>query len=80
MGHSLELRGYRKRIGLEESGECRRCGEEDETVEHVILRCPAAVYKRAQYGIGKLSHLCSRPMRGLDFWKWFRGTQPRPPE
>ena len=34
-GHSLELAGYRKRIGMAESGECRRCGEGEEDLRHV---------------------------------------------
>ena len=42
MGHSLELGAYRKRIGLQEVGTCRRCGEEEEDFEHVLLHCPAA--------------------------------------
>ena len=37
--HSLELAGYRKRIGLSEEGRCRRCNEEEEDLEHVFVLC-----------------------------------------
>ena len=47
-GHSLELGGYRRRIWLEGSGDCRRCGESVvETVEHV-MQCVAGERKRAE--------------------------------
>ena len=29
-GHSMELRGYRVRIGIQEEGKCQRCEEEEE--------------------------------------------------
>lgn len=33
-GHSLQLRAYRHRVGLEEESTCPDCGEEAETLEH----------------------------------------------
>ncbi len=32
MGHSIDLRGYAKRIGLADDGRCRWCEEEVDTV------------------------------------------------
>lgn len=70
-GHSLELRSYRCRIGLDTSGVCRRCGEEDETVEHVV-KCAAGWMERLRYGINSLSDLCCRPREALKYWRWWR--------
>jgi ribonuclease HI len=72
-GHSLELGGYRRRIGLEGLGTCRRC-EEDvlETVEHV-MSCVAGERKRFELGLSdRLSVLCCRPREALDYWRWWR--------
>ena len=42
-GHSLELLGYRARVGLlEGEGLCRKCGEEGEGLEHV-WGCPGGI-------------------------------------
>ena len=40
-GHSLLLQGYRHRIGLSDSDVCPDCGEETETLEHLLSECPA---------------------------------------
>ena len=72
-GHSLELGGYRKRIGLEGSGNCRRC-EDDvvESVEHV-MSCVAGAAKRAELGLSdRLSVLCCRPQGAIAYWRWWR--------
>ena len=40
-GHSLLLRAYRHRIGLDDSDICPVCEEEPETLEHLLSECPA---------------------------------------
>ena len=40
-GHAVELKAYRHRIEKEEDGKCELCEKEDETIEHVLFRCPA---------------------------------------
>lgn len=40
-GHTLQLRSYRHRIGLDEDDTCLDCGEEAETLEHFLSKCPA---------------------------------------
>ena len=72
-GHSLELGGYRKRIGLEGSGNCRRCEDDvDESVEHV-MSCVAGAAKRFELGLSdRLSVLCCRPREALAYWRWWR--------
>ena len=71
-GHSLELGGYRKRIGMEGSGFCRRCGEDVlESVEHV-MECDAGLLKRDELGLMSLSDLCCRPRQALEYWEWWK--------
>jgi len=76
-GHSLELGSYRKRIGLSEEGVCRRCGEEEEDLEHV-LGCVAGEQKRWELGINCLSDLCCRPREALSYWRWWRRVRLKP--
>ena len=79
-GHSLELGGYRRRIGLEGSGLCRRCGENEvESVEHV-MSCVAGERQRMALGIftTRLSVLCCRPREALDYWRWWRRVRLKP--
>ena len=78
-GHSLELGGYRKRIGLEEDGRCRRCECEDESVEHV-MECVAGVGKRLELNINDLSDLCCRPREALLYWEWWKRARRKPRE
>ena len=70
-GHSLELRGYRCRIGLENDDSCRKCGDETESVEHVV-QCDAGWSMRAMLGINCLSDLCCRPREAMEYWRWWR--------
>ena len=78
-GHSLELGGYRRRIGLEGSGDCRRCDEGVvESVEHV-MKCVAGERKRAELGLtDRLSVLCCRPREALEYWRWWRRVRLKP--
>ena len=45
-GHSLMLREYRHRIGLEDDPTCPECGLEDETLTHLLTDCPARAEAR----------------------------------
>ena len=50
-GHTPELKSYRHRIGTEESPLCDKCGEEDETIQHVLCSCPwDEVRRRNMFG------------------------------
>jgi ribonuclease HI len=47
-GHAKELRDYLCFIQADEDATCKECGLEDETIEHVICRCPALDRKRRE--------------------------------
>lgn len=70
-GHSLELGGYRRRIGLDAAGLCRRCELEEESLEHIV-GCVAGERKRMDMGIRVLGDLIANPEGGLDYWRWWR--------
>ena len=77
-GHSLELLGYRARVGLlEGEGLCRKCGEEGEGLEHV-WGCPGGDRQRRVLGLTDLGDLCRMPREALIYWRWWQGG--RPPE
>ncbi|KAF0310265.1 hypothetical protein FJT64_018702 [Amphibalanus amphitrite] len=49
--HSMMLREYRHRIGLEDDPTCPECGLEDETLAHLLTDCPArAEVRRRIFG------------------------------
>ena len=73
-GHSTELAGYVKRIGLGGSGLCRRCGLEEESVEHV-MECAAGELKRIELGLNGVSDLCCRAAKAIVYWKWWVGSR-----
>ena len=75
-GHSLELRGYRCRIGLESDGLCPMCEEDDESVEHVV-RCDAGARMPASLNFNWLSAFCCRPREAIELWRWWRRTRLR---
>ena len=70
-GHSLELGAYRKRIGLEREGLCRRCEEVEETVEHVFV-CEAGRGRREGCGVGGISDSWSKPGCAKEYWEWWK--------
>ena len=45
-GHAKELRYYRYLIETEEDPLCERCGEDNETIEHVLCHCLALELER----------------------------------
>ena len=42
-GHCIKLAAYRHRINPEESANCNLCEEEDQDLEHWLLRCPGTL-------------------------------------
>jgi ribonuclease HI len=48
-GHSLLLKHYRHRIQREETATCEWCEEEDQTIEHMLCRCPAIENQRTYF-------------------------------
>ena len=49
-GHAMELRAYRHRLDEEVDPMCEICGEEEETIEHVLCKCPAdEQFRRVNY-------------------------------
>ena len=53
-GHSKELAQYRYLIEKEEAPECA-CGEEEETTEHVLCRCPLLQPTREKLQLGVIT-------------------------
>ena len=47
--HDKKLRSYRHFIGLDENQECEICGEEPETITHILCKCPALEMKRREH-------------------------------
>ena len=47
-GH-LPIGAHAKRIGLPGGSICRKCEEEDETVEHILCHCPALLSSRRKF-------------------------------
>uniref|UniRef100_A0A1I8ITF4 RNase H domain-containing protein n=1 Tax=Macrostomum lignano TaxID=282301 RepID=A0A1I8ITF4_9PLAT len=58
---------------------CPACGEEADTVEHVICSCPATERTRRQYGASELSWLNEDPDAALAYmyWGWYRASDQR---
>ena len=73
VGHSMELKEYRKRIGLQEDGLCRLCGEEEENTEHVLLKCGSTLYLRRMLEVSEMGDLVDKPDKCWRIWNWFRG-------
>ena len=51
-GHSLLLKRYKNKVGLTADATCDDCQEEDETMEHNLLRCPRWITQR----VAELGH------------------------
>ena len=62
--HAKELKAYQKRIGIVEDGTCSHCEmNEEETVEHVLCKCPQLEQARKEEwpGAFKMEMLVSEP-------------------
>ena len=79
IGHSMELRAYKARVLQEGESVCRRCGQEDESNLHVLLRCTFTADLRQRHNITSEADMAKQPRAVYKLWCWFRGGG-RPPE
>ena len=52
-GHHPHLRRWQHMTGMSETDSCRLCAEEEESSEHLWLRCPAFIAERQCLGLGR---------------------------
>ena len=52
-GHHPHLRRWQHMTGMSETDSCRLCAEEEESSEHLWLRCPAFIAERQRLGLGR---------------------------
>ena len=52
-GHHPPLRRWQHMTGMSETDSCRLCAEEEESSEHLWLRCPAIIAERQHLGLGR---------------------------
>ena len=52
-GHHPHLRRWQHMTGMSETDSCRLCEEEEESSEHLWLRCPAFIAERQRLGLGR---------------------------
>ena len=65
-GHHTQLRRWLVMVGREEDEICRLCGEEEESSEHLWVRCPALALLRFQHELGtSLNELVESPVRAM---------------
>ena len=69
MGHSTDLRGYQKRIGMSEDERCRRCSEDDESSNHVLIECAAMERVRREENIEGLEDLTGNAEGYFRLWR-----------
>ena len=50
-GHHPHLRRWQHMTGMSETDSCRLCAEEEESSEHLWLRCPAFIAERQRHGL-----------------------------
>ena len=53
-GHHPHLRRWQHMTGMSETDSCRLCAEEEESSEHLWLRCPAFIAERQRLGLGRI--------------------------
>ena len=70
-GHHPKLRHWRKKINEIEDGTCRLCGTDNETAEHVLVKCPGIRDTIPQEWV--LPNLVSDPKKALEIWEIWRG-------
>ena len=71
-GHSLLLAAYRTRLNPDLDPTCPRCGDEPESLEHVVQRCQASEALRADcfgHPSPPLSDLRDHPRRALLYFQ-----------
>ena len=93
-GHCRLLGAYAHRIGIRSDDRCRvkncrdeccplatceRCGEEPDTSEHFLLRCPAFTSRRRDWDIKGAKDL-SRGRYVEEMARWLTGRLGRPPD
>ena len=52
-GHHPHLQRWQHMTGMSETDSCRLCAEEEESSEHLWLRCPAFIVERQRLGLGR---------------------------
>ena len=52
-GHHPHLRCWQHMTRMSETDSCRLCAEEEESSEHLWLRCPALIAERQRLGLGR---------------------------
>ena len=52
-GHHPHLRRWQHMTGMSETDSCRLCAEEEESSEHLWLRCPVFIADRQRLGLGR---------------------------
>ena len=52
-GHHPHLRRWQHMTGMSETDSCRLCAEDEESSEHLLLRCPAFIAERQRLGLGR---------------------------
>ena len=52
-GHHPHLRRWQHMTGMSETDSCRLCAEEEESSDHLWLRCPAFIALRPRLGLGR---------------------------
>ena len=65
-GHHTQLRRWLVMVKREEDDTCRLCGEEEESSEHLLIRCPALALVRFQHELGEsMNELVESPVRAM---------------
>ena len=65
-GHHTQLRRWLVMVKREEDDTCRLCGEEEESSEHLWIRCPALALVRFQHELGEsMNELVESPVRAM---------------
>ena len=65
-GHHPDLRRWQVMVGRVDDPACRLCGEEEETAQHLWMRCPALEQARLQEQLGRgMEELVESPGGGL---------------
>jgi hypothetical protein len=66
-GHHPRLLSYEHRLRPDSDPSCRWCGEEPESVSHLLAECPRLAVLRADAGVATPRDLWSSPTESVDF-------------